>query len=620
MKKTLKKVLILFAIVTVIVTVSAFAASAIDCGPGKHTIYEIYHAPTCTDPGYTEYRCTMCDVYRETSGSTAPALGHKYASDKYVYEKEEDGYKRGKVCTRTECAKTIYDTHFEDGKAAYDIYYLIKVINPFVADGYCTDVKYTYLADKENNKYKQEIISNGADNNFGKWFIKKGETLESYLIGLGYKSYTDWMNNVKYYHTVARIKDKTYGAYDLMGWAYSVLESDKWTEDSIINFADAEVTANDEIYAVFQGDETVTYSVQYRDGDGVYLTTIFDVRHGKAARDDIFLPIYDENGKFVRYDNSRLEKAEDIRYYYEFSGWSPSRENIYASTDLIAQYDAIPKEYEYVFYKYEGDKLVPSGVTAIAKYGYPLVYKNADGKTLTSDEVAELTARDKDRSYIYSWDGGWKVLDRDISVNAKSASAPYYAQDILHKGEDGYEPVILIPTHNKRQVIYKSYVTIKFDKSVDFKGTTKEYDTETYLNNLNVQITDANGQLVTKGTAYLAPEPDRNGERYAILECSVYDSPSYTITVTSVRGKYSGSTTLLRGNVYDTNAPIQMSVGLTVDEDYLNGQSCSCICHNALLKPIWVKILNLLYNLFNVKYVCCDDMYVSLGDLLAYTK
>ena len=66
MKKTLKKVLILFAIVTVIVTVCAFATSAAaDCGAGNHTVYQIAHEPTCTDPGYIEYRCTMCNTYYE---------------------------------------------------------------------------------------------------------------------------------------------------------------------------------------------------------------------------------------------------------------------------------------------------------------------------------------------------------------------------------------------------------------------------------------------------------------------------------------------------------------------------------------------------------------------------
>lgn len=619
MKKTLKKVLILFAIVTVTVTIFAFAASAAkDCGAGNHNIYEIYHAPTCTDPGYTEYRCTLCETYCEKGVSTEAPLGHKYASDKYVYEAEADGYKRGKVCTRTECAKTIYDVHFEGSEAKYDIYYLIQVINPFVTDSYCEDVTYTHLA----KEHRQEIISDGKNKDFGYWYIKKGETLESYLIGLGYKSYTDWMNTVDYYSSVARLKDKTYGAYDLMGWAYSVIESDKWTENDLITFSKTEVTANDEIYAVFQGDETVTYKVQYRDGNAVYLTTIFDVRHGKEAKDDIFLPVYDDDGKFVRYDNPKLEKAEDIRYYYEFSGWSPSREAIYGDTDVIAKYKAVPKEYEYIFYKWDaqaGD-FVPSGVTAVAKYGYPLVYKNADGKVLTDAEIAELTAKEKDRSYIYSWDGGWKILNREIYVSASSSSVPNGTLDIRHQGEEGYEAVALIPTYIKRQVLYKSYITIKFDSSVDFKGSTKDYDTETYLNGLNVQVVDANGQLVAKGTANLAPEPDARGDRYAILECSLYDSTSYTVTATSVRGKYSGTTTLSRGNVYDNNAPIHISVGLTVDEDYISGQSCKCICHNTLFKPLWVRILNLLYNLFNVKYVCCDDMYVSLGDLLAYTK
>ncbi len=612
MKKTLKKVLILAAVVAAVVTVFSFAASAISCGDGKHTIVETYHAPTCTEPGYTEYTCTMCDFVGISESTEAP-LGHDFKGVDYVYEAVDSYYKRGKLCQRTECAKTIYDTHIENNVSVFDRYYLVKVINPFVAAEYWEDITYTSVV----KTHKQALVESYKNPEFGNWYIKEGETLESYLIGLGYRGYTDWMNAVKDSNTVRRLKDKTYGKYDLVGWAYSKLDSGEYTDADIISFADTVITANDEIYATFKGDETVVYEVQYRDGDGVYLTTIFNVRHGKAAADDIFLPVYDSEGNFVRYDNEKLDKAEDIRYYYEFKGWAPSREVVYGDTDIIAQYNTIPKEYEFVFYKWDASKgeYVDSGVTAVAKYGYPLVYKNADGTELTAAEIEELTKREKDRSYIYSWDGNWKVLNRDIAVNSKSCSVPYGTQDIRSKGEEGYEPLILIPTHVRRQVLYKTYVTIKFENGVDFSGTGEAYERETYLNGLNVQVMDADGQIMARGTANLV-----EGTNYAQFACSLYDSPSYTVTVTSVRGKYSGVTTLARTYVYDFDAPVNISVGLSVDEDYISGQGCHCICHNSLFKPIWVRILNLLYRLFNVKYVCCDDMYVSIGDLLVYTK
>ena len=47
---------------------------------------------------------------------------------------------------------------------------------------------------------------------------------------------------------------------------------------------------------------------------------------------------------------------------------------------------------------------------------------------------------------------------------------------------------------------------------------------------------------------------------------------------------------------------------------------CSCIHHNALLQPIVVRLFNILYSFFNVKYVCCYDMYSTIGPLLDYTK
>ena len=92
MKKTLKKVLVLFALITVLTAICVFSASAINCGDGKHTIVETYHAPTCTDPGYTEYTCTMCD-FRGISERTEPALGHDFKGVNYVYEEVKDAEK-----------------------------------------------------------------------------------------------------------------------------------------------------------------------------------------------------------------------------------------------------------------------------------------------------------------------------------------------------------------------------------------------------------------------------------------------------------------------------------------------------------------------------------------------
>lgn len=614
MKKTTKKLLVLFALVAVIVTVCTFAASAISCGEGKHTIYEIYHAPTCTDPGYTEYRCTMCEEYRELSADTEPPLGHDHKGVDYTYELVDGTYyKRGKVCQRPECAQTVYDVHIEGNQSVYDKYYLVEVINPYVADTYWEEITHAAVV----KTYKESLVKTKQNAEYGNWYIKEGETLESYVIGLGHKNYTDWMNTVNGTNIVRRLKDKAYGKYDLVGWAYEKLESDEYEADDIISFANTEIKENTAIYAVFEGDETVTYEVRYRDGNGVFLTTVFDVRHGKAASDDIFLPEYDADGNFVKYGNEKLEMAEDVRYYYEFDGWSPSREAIYGSTDIMAKYKAIPKEYDFIFYKWDAStgEYVDSGVRARAKYGYPLVYVNENGAPISEAELKAVTDKAKDRSYVYSWDGNWKILDREVYVNSKSCSVPYNTLDSRYENEEGYEPVILIPTHNRRQVLYKTYVTIKFDNSVDYSGTSRDYEMETYLNGLNVQVIDANGQLVAKGTANLV-----EGTDYAQFVCSLYDSQSYTVTVTSNRGKYSGETTLARTYVYDYDAPVYISVGLTVDEDYISGQGCHCICHNSLFKPIWVKILNLLYRLFNVKYVCCDDMYVSIGGLLVYTK
>ena len=617
MKKTLKKALIVMAVIAVAMLMMAFAASAAyDCGsPDEHNLVTTYYAPTCTTPGYTETSCTLCD-FKNVSGSPEPALGHSVAGVQpkyYLVEDKENGdyYKKGVTCKRAECRQTIYDTHADENNIqVYDRYYLVELINPWGVDEYWENITYT------------RVVKTHKDLNCGKWYVKEGTLLEDYLTDpeRGYVNYTDWMNQIKKATAAMRLKDKAYGAYELVGWSYDILDSDEYINDDIINFRNpeqAKITENTVIYAVFKGDPSITYSVQYRNANYDIYTASFEVRHGDAADDSIFLPEYDENGNFVKYHNDRLQLPENIKSYYVYTGWTPSREEIYGSTTILATYETIAKKYDFVFYKWDSKKgeYVDSGVRARAEYGTALVYVDANGKELTNAELKALTAKEKDRSYVYSWDGNWEIYQRGTTVLGNSCSVAYDALDTRYEGTDGYAPTILIPTYTKRQNLYQTTVTIKFDQSVDFSGTGKAYETETYLNGLNVQITDANGQIMATGVANLVAGTD-----YAEFKCSLYDSQSYTVTVSSYRNKYSGSTTLSRTHVFDVERPVYISVGLTVNQDYVDGLGCGCICHNTLFKSLWVRVLNLLYRLFNVRYVCCDDMYASIGDLLAYTK
>lgn len=608
MKKTIRKALVLLAVVAMAVVMMSFASSAAaSCGSGNHFLVETYYAPTCTTSGYTRYDCTVCDFY-STSAKVDPPLGHDYEGVDYVYEKEGSFYKKGIKCNR--CQEIQYDS--VDG--AYVEYQLVELCNPWVVDTYDAEITYTKIADT----YKTELLSKKGVPEYGNWYVKKGESLMSYITELGFASYDKWMAAVDNENFCERWPDKAYGLYELAGWTTEAKDADEFTADDFVDFT-APVTENSKIYAAFRGDSEVAYNVQYVNADGGYFTTIFDVRHGQKADDSIFEPLLDGNKEYIldengviQYQNPKLSLKEDANYYYVFKGWSIDHEHVYGPVTIKATYHAIPKQYDYAIYLWDAaaNDYVKSDITANAYYGAPLAYSNLpDGKTIN-----DVTARAKDRSYIYSWTGDWEILGRYSKVQSNATTVPNGYQDTRYRGTEGYEPIALIPTYKTALNYYRTTVTIKFDSSVKFdSATTPEYEREEYLNGLNVQITDENGQLMATGTGYLVAGTD-----YAQFTCALYDSSKYTVTVMSPRGKYIGSTVLSRNYVYDFNAPVYISVGLTVNQDYINGLSCKCIHHNTLFQPLWVRLLNLLYRIFKVKYVCCDDMYATIGDLLVY--
>ena len=152
----------------------------------------------------------------------------------------------------------------------------------------------------------------------------------------------------------------------------------------------------------------------------------------------------------------------------------------------------------------------------------------------------------------------------------------------------------------------------KYNFNIDVTIPNTELDPEYYSSGLIVQITNENGQLLAAGTT---------SDWKANL--AVTKAQMYNVTVTSANGKYYAE----KGIVWDVfkamldkNENIIMDLVLNNDYKEENMNNCRCICHNSFLRPIWVRVLNILYSLFKTKYVCCSDMYITLGDLLAYTK
>ena len=121
-------------------------------------------------------------------------------------------------------------------------------------------------------------------------------------------------------------------------------------------------------------------------------------------------------------------------------------------------------------------------------------------------------------------------------------------------------------------------------------------------------------QLVASG------KTDANGK----FRCRLNYQVPFTVTVATADGKYLGNaiiSDLIKplNDTGDENIEAEINkcrVDMQLKPEYET--HCSCIHHNALLQPIFVRILNILYTFFNVKYVCCYDMASTIGPLLDY--
>lgn len=600
MKRTLKKTLILLAVIVTAMLVMSFMASAAeDCGDGLHSVGTRVVAPTCEEAGYTESYCTICGKVFGTSDPVAE-LGHDYENGEWKYRRVGDEYYLHTSICANGCG-TSYDEELAGNKIKY---YRVTLFNPWVIDEAEEDVTYTTLA----KTYKTEIIQDDKGKN-GKdcaWFVEADTTVADYIkenYDLDY-SYTevDKDDSFLWYlinrNLIYRNKDKAFGKYDFKGWTLTE-QNENATEFFNIDTdtVNSSVTGNYaelKLYAAFEGDEEVYYNIQYYDVYGVPSTRNFKVRHGESADDSIFVP--DENGNYL----NAPKKAEDAAFYYEFKGWDKSIEHVYGDAFFRATFNSVPKAYTYVYCDENGVPLKDENGNQLS--ADTLAY-GATSSKYTNSYIEKLVQKPKDRTYIYLWSGKWKNRDNVFEYNHSNMTPSSFDKDSRY----GEEAVIyLVPVYTRKLVVYNLVLTISLP---DY-----ETDYDRYLNGIIVQIVDSNGQLVKSGNAV------RSGNK-AVFTCNANDSLFYNITALTENGKYSASYTIDRQFVYNLENPtIAQDITLTLDQDYVNANTCHCICHNALFRGIWARVLNILYKLFKVKYVCCYDMYATLGDLLTYTK
>ena len=351
-----------------------------------------------------------------------------------------------------------------------------------------------------------------------------------------------------------------YGAYEFTGWKDS---KGTLTKGNVIE----NITENSVFYAAFKGLD-VQYVVNFVNGDGYPISTYITVNHGET-----------DEKIFSLFENNPPKRSETSLYKFEFTGWDRDISAFYGSCTLIPQYKSIEKNYTYVYHGANGKEFYRTDMTA-----------SSTPPSFSDEMIETFIEKESDEKYIYTWTKEWcyNNVSYDIITPPTQIPGSLKENDEIH----------LYPVYARKGIEYELLVRISFNDINSY------YSYDEFI----VQVKNAEGQLVASG------QTDEKGE----FLCKVNYSKPLHITVTSIDNRCTGEAVVNYLFKFNTTvSSIRLDVKSALDNPAF---SCHCLCHNTLIKPIWVRVLNILYNLFNIKYVCCDDMYASIGDLLVYTK
>ncbi len=643
MKKTFKKQFILLAVVTVMMMLALVMPAAAEdstcpgANGGAHSsefVEKIIYAPTCTQDGYSIMAyCTECKeivVGAPYEDEVTEKTGHNYKVC-YVEDTVNGGYKRVRECTNPLCQRleveadgTVIAEEIVNSKDIRSAYYLVEFENTYEAPEKTDPVHSTYY-DDEFYVANSPVTWLATSYTSKKYEANKKESVSSVASDPDYE-FVAYEDGIKLYvkggkkapayegKFPARGKDKTFGAYGFNGWNTSA-------DGSGEKFEDVEaISENITFYATFKGvTDRTEVSYTFHNWDGAMLTARTVAPYGSVAKYG---------------DLNPPTREKDERAWYEFDGWTIGKNGkiLYGDkTDEIELYYDTAIYAHFIEHKnYYTVKYVDSNGDVLKVDGSDLVSENVTYGKSIAEAVNSLPygALDipRDKKYIYTFEDQWiieKVNDYEVAkeytINSHSFILP---KTVYVYDEDGNtmgvtpsdkDVITLSPKYRRDPVKYTFKVTIitdNFDKNDVYEnGMT----TSALLDKFTIQVTDANGQYVAHG------QTDKSGVFYF----SAYYSDSLKVTAsTTNNNKYYGETTLYFATLdqieYYENIGITIAPGVTAEwNEGIKG--CTCFCHSAF-GGIVVKIYNLLYRLFNIRYVCCDDLFIVHGDILAYTK
>ncbi|MBE6775190.1 MAG: hypothetical protein E7543_03260 [Ruminococcaceae bacterium] len=667
MKKTFKKQIILLAVIAVmmifalVMPASAEEEVQIPCPgiPGgghlEHYLDDIVIEPSCTQRGYSKQICTYCndEVVVKAYKFTEPT-GHNYKAE---YVDMGDHYERVRTCQNEVCQRGGVDVT-DQNKPKYEIIY------PNGKD---------YAKDDDGNiikYYRAEFVNT--------WQRKDGKTInnaeeKAFLDYCFDPSNSDsWVSN----YSEALSADEKAAAKKAAYTDKLYTTGKKATVDNLAAAPAYEYAAEAEGLTLYisEGTEVPEYpkDTPSRNKDLDYGKYTFDgwveraeTENGKRVFDAVFTPVkdYAVTVSFYNYDGEKLSadiavpykgefsypdlknpaKSSDQYSNYTFAGWAFGKKSTaplvadtlkgsikaYFNTSVYARFTGEPRTYSLEFAVY--DKVIDDAKIEVVK-SVDGVKCGDEIRSFIADIDTDRLEITRDKKYIYEQNdkvwaikkvNGHTVLS-DVTVKLDSLDLP--SKLVIKNKDTGTREeysfsknetntLTLVPVYDQYLVNYTFKVTVRPDRFLDEDVYSDNSMKTDILDKFIIQVTDENGQYIAAGTT------DKNGEFW--FETSYRDT--LKITASMSNRKYAGEFDL---NLYACGTKEEVDnivkngiyIFPQVTEEWTEGvKSCGCICHS-FLSGIVVRIYNLLYRLFGIKYVCCDDLFVVHGEVLIYSR
>ena len=413
---------------------------------------------------------------------------------------------------------------------------------------------------------------------------------------------------VLYDATPERRKDEAKGEYKFLGWTTTPNPG----EDAPVQEFPFVATADTTFYAKFEGLD-VTYSVDFR-SNGIYVDAegnlqpdiiqvpVIDEKTGEQKKDPstgepIFTtelntaprPAYTvEHGGSVPKPSKDPGVIDSGHYEFHFVKWDYDNTQIFKNGSINAVYEMVGKTYKFRFRDYDGTLLGERNI----------VYGSA------CTDVPSVAQRDfstKERQY--SFHDEWNLVQNGLQTGTgKTINMSDIEFNEAPVDEEGFINVYAQYWEQLKEYYFTLHVIDSDGYAAEGVGVQVQGPENQLLNTFRDETLGHNGGVGTT---------DRDGN----VTLSVPYAEYYII---SAYDPYYNLAVQVRKTVDDIKDNKEISLQLGDPTELNKGQQrCNDVCHS-FIGGLWITGLNLFYRLFNVKYVCCYDMYATHGDKLAY--